>query len=218
MSGVRRMQHVHRPLQRPTARRLTFGPMATTKMACERPASAVEADYLAALSRVTGWAVEPDGRPSTRWRGPAAVRAPLTSPRGRAATIEVDGALPLDRDRARVLRDRRVRCARGVGVQQLPGQGESPIERELRGRCSTCPGRRSWSPRVGLLVVDRARDLGGDHRRPLLAGLAVGRDRRARRRHRRNDAARGQPDASDARRPRDGQGQVGCAAHAGDGR
>ena len=41
---------------------LTFGPMATTKMACERPGSAVEADYLAALSGVTGWAVEPDGR------------------------------------------------------------------------------------------------------------------------------------------------------------
>ena len=41
---------------------LTFGPMATTKMACERPGSAVEADYLAALSGVTGWTVEPDGR------------------------------------------------------------------------------------------------------------------------------------------------------------
>lgn len=41
---------------------LTFGPMATTKMACERPGSAVEADYLAALSSITGWAVEPDGR------------------------------------------------------------------------------------------------------------------------------------------------------------
>jgi heat shock protein HslJ len=41
---------------------LSFGPMATTKMACQRPASAVESDYLAALSGVTGWAVEPDGR------------------------------------------------------------------------------------------------------------------------------------------------------------
>ena len=41
---------------------LTFGPMATTKMACQRPASAVEADYLAALSGVTGWALEPEGR------------------------------------------------------------------------------------------------------------------------------------------------------------
>jgi putative lipoprotein len=41
---------------------ISFGPMATTKMACQRPASAVEADYLAALSGVTGWAVEPDGR------------------------------------------------------------------------------------------------------------------------------------------------------------
>ena len=41
---------------------LTFGPLATTKMACERPASAVEADYLAALGGVTGWAIEPDGR------------------------------------------------------------------------------------------------------------------------------------------------------------
>ena len=38
---------------------ITFGPLATTKMACERPASAVEADYLAALGSVT---VEPDGR------------------------------------------------------------------------------------------------------------------------------------------------------------
>ncbi len=41
---------------------ITFGPLATTKMACERPASAVEADYLAALGSVTGWTVEPDGR------------------------------------------------------------------------------------------------------------------------------------------------------------
>lgn len=41
---------------------LTFGPLATTKMACQRPASAVEAEYLAALGGVTGWVVEPDGR------------------------------------------------------------------------------------------------------------------------------------------------------------
>ena len=41
---------------------LTFGPLATTKMACQRPGSAVEADYLSALSGVTGWALEPDGR------------------------------------------------------------------------------------------------------------------------------------------------------------
>ena len=41
---------------------LTFGPLATTKMACQRPASAVEAEYLAALGAVTGWAIEPDGR------------------------------------------------------------------------------------------------------------------------------------------------------------
>ena len=41
---------------------LALGPLATTKMACERPGSAVEADYLSALSAVTGWAVEPDGR------------------------------------------------------------------------------------------------------------------------------------------------------------
>ena len=41
---------------------LTLGPLATTKIACERPASAVEAEYLEALSRVTAWAVEPDGR------------------------------------------------------------------------------------------------------------------------------------------------------------
>lgn len=41
---------------------LTFGPLATTKMACQRPASAVEAEYLEALGGVTGWATEPDGR------------------------------------------------------------------------------------------------------------------------------------------------------------
>jgi heat shock protein HslJ len=41
---------------------VTFGPLATTEMACQRPGSAVEAEYLAALGSVTGWAVEPDGR------------------------------------------------------------------------------------------------------------------------------------------------------------
>jgi heat shock protein HslJ len=41
---------------------LTLGPLATTKMACQGPGSAVETDYLSALSGVTGWAVEPDGR------------------------------------------------------------------------------------------------------------------------------------------------------------
>jgi heat shock protein HslJ len=51
---------------------LTFGPLATTKMACERPASAVEADYLAALASVTGWTIEPDGR--LRLDGPVPLR------------------------------------------------------------------------------------------------------------------------------------------------
>lgn len=41
---------------------LTLGPLSSTKVACERPASAVEAAYLEALAGVTGWAVEPDGR------------------------------------------------------------------------------------------------------------------------------------------------------------
>lgn len=41
---------------------ITLGPLATTKMACERPASAVEAEYLAALSVVATWSIEPDGR------------------------------------------------------------------------------------------------------------------------------------------------------------
>jgi len=41
---------------------LTFGALATTKIGCQRPASAVEAEYLQALSGVTTWAVEPDGR------------------------------------------------------------------------------------------------------------------------------------------------------------
>ena len=41
---------------------LTLGPIAMTEMACQRPGSAVESDYLAALSGVTGWAIERDGR------------------------------------------------------------------------------------------------------------------------------------------------------------
>ena len=54
------------------ATRIAFGPLATTKMACERPASAVEADYLAALGAVTGWTIEPDGR--LRLDGPVPLR------------------------------------------------------------------------------------------------------------------------------------------------
>lgn len=41
---------------------IALGALATTKMACERPASAVEAEYLQALSGVTTWSIEPDGR------------------------------------------------------------------------------------------------------------------------------------------------------------
>ena len=41
---------------------IALGPLATTKMGCERPASAVEAEYLQALSGVTTWSIEPDGR------------------------------------------------------------------------------------------------------------------------------------------------------------
>jgi putative lipoprotein len=41
---------------------LTWGPLATTKMACQRPGSAVESDYLAALTGVETWTVESDGR------------------------------------------------------------------------------------------------------------------------------------------------------------
>ncbi len=40
---------------------LTFGPLASTKIGCERPASAVETEYLGALSGVTGWTLV-DGR------------------------------------------------------------------------------------------------------------------------------------------------------------
>jgi heat shock protein HslJ len=41
---------------------LTLGPLATTRIGCPPPASTVEAEYLEALSGVTGWAIEPDGR------------------------------------------------------------------------------------------------------------------------------------------------------------
>jgi heat shock protein HslJ len=41
---------------------ITLGPIVSTKKACERPASAVEAEYLQALSGVTSWSIEPDGQ------------------------------------------------------------------------------------------------------------------------------------------------------------
>jgi len=41
---------------------LTLGPLASTKIGCERPASAVESAYLGALTGVTTWAIEGDGR------------------------------------------------------------------------------------------------------------------------------------------------------------
>lgn len=41
---------------------IALGPLATTKMACERPASAVETEYLEALSGVSTWSIESDGR------------------------------------------------------------------------------------------------------------------------------------------------------------
>jgi heat shock protein HslJ len=41
---------------------LTVSRLATTKIGCPRPASAVEADYLAALDGVTTWAIDGDGR------------------------------------------------------------------------------------------------------------------------------------------------------------
>jgi heat shock protein HslJ len=40
---------------------LTVSRLATTKIACPRPASAVEADYLAALDDVTTWAIDGEG-------------------------------------------------------------------------------------------------------------------------------------------------------------
>jgi heat shock protein HslJ len=41
---------------------LRLGPLAGTKMACERPASAIEGAYLAALAGVTSWSIGADGR------------------------------------------------------------------------------------------------------------------------------------------------------------
>ncbi len=41
---------------------ITLGPIVSTKMACEPPASAVEAEYLAALSGVATWSIDADGR------------------------------------------------------------------------------------------------------------------------------------------------------------
>ena len=41
---------------------LTLGPLATTRIGCQRPASAVEAEYLTALSGTTTWAAGDDGQ------------------------------------------------------------------------------------------------------------------------------------------------------------
>ena len=41
---------------------LTVSRLATTKIGCPRPASVVEADYLAALDGVTTWAIDREGR------------------------------------------------------------------------------------------------------------------------------------------------------------
>lgn len=41
---------------------LRFGPLAGTKMACERPASTIEGAFLAALAGVTRWSIGEDGR------------------------------------------------------------------------------------------------------------------------------------------------------------
>jgi heat shock protein HslJ len=45
-----------------TADELSLGPLATTRIGCQRPASAVEAEYLAALAGVTSWATDDAGR------------------------------------------------------------------------------------------------------------------------------------------------------------
>jgi heat shock protein HslJ len=42
--------------------RLSLGPLAATEIGCQRPASEIEAEYLAALQAVSTWAIEPDGR------------------------------------------------------------------------------------------------------------------------------------------------------------
>ena len=41
---------------------LSFGPLATTKMACADPTMFVESAFLAALGGVTGWSLDGDGR------------------------------------------------------------------------------------------------------------------------------------------------------------
>jgi heat shock protein HslJ len=41
---------------------IAFGNLASTKMACERPAGAVEAEYLSALGGVSTWQIGADGR------------------------------------------------------------------------------------------------------------------------------------------------------------
>jgi heat shock protein HslJ len=41
---------------------LRLGPLATTKIGCPRPASAVEADVLASLAGVRTWSIGPDGK------------------------------------------------------------------------------------------------------------------------------------------------------------
>jgi heat shock protein HslJ len=41
---------------------LTMGPLASTEIGCQRPASAVEAEYLGALSGVTSWEIDPAGQ------------------------------------------------------------------------------------------------------------------------------------------------------------
>ena len=45
-----------------TGSALSLGPLATTKIGCPRPASAVEADVLAGLAGVRAWSVGADGR------------------------------------------------------------------------------------------------------------------------------------------------------------
>ena len=41
---------------------LAMGPLASTQIGCQRPASAVEAEYLNALSGVTSWEIDPAGQ------------------------------------------------------------------------------------------------------------------------------------------------------------
>jgi heat shock protein HslJ len=41
---------------------LTLGPLVTTKIFCQRPASAVEGDYLKALANVATWEISGSGR------------------------------------------------------------------------------------------------------------------------------------------------------------